>query len=118
MEKRNWKFEGPEIPVPKVDPHWREKYPEGSMVRLAEYDAERGWYWRDYRVIHYYPFIVHCIDDRGFNRGFGNWEFMKRQEGKMEGFQGTASRWEGERNIIESNLGRHDGPRKKFWAFE
>lgn len=93
-------------PRPAVDRDWRSKYPPGSLVRLAEYDTETGWHWVTYEVVRYFPHIVHCRDKHGFNRCFNNWEFQKRQKGKIDGAQGSASRWEGEREEIEANLRR------------
>ena len=35
-------------------------------------------YERFYRVVKFYPFIVHCVDEEGYNRCFGYWEFRMR----------------------------------------
>lgn len=83
----------PEVPRPKIDLDWRSKVPVGSIVRLAEYDVEKGWHWRSYMVLRYYPYVVHCIDRNGLNRCFNNWEFRKRQKGMMDHPKGAASRW-------------------------
>lgn len=67
MEER-WMHSGkPQSPErPPVDLDWRAKHPEGSLVRIAEYDTEHGWHWRHYWVVKYYPYIVHCQDKKRF----------------------------------------------------
>lgn len=74
--------------APAGDWDWRDAYPRGSLVRIAEYETETGWHWKSYRVIEYYPFVVLCEDRSGFRRCFGNWEFRKRQTGKVDGISG------------------------------
>ncbi len=31
-----------------------------------------------YRIVEFYPFIILCVDESGFNRCFGYWEFRCR----------------------------------------
>lgn len=92
-------------PRPAVDWDWRRAYPIGSIVRLAEYDTETGWHWKTYEVVRYFPHIVHCRDTNGFNRGFGNWEFQRRQKGMLHDARGAAGRWEA-KEVIEANFRR------------
>lgn len=81
-----FKSEYPALPL--AEPDWRGKYPPGSVIRMAEYETERGWYWKKYRVLKYYPFVVLCEDKKGFKRCFGNWEFRRRQTGQIDGISG------------------------------
>lgn len=74
--------------LPPAEPDWRGKYPPGSVIQMAEYETERGWYWKKYRVLKYYPFVVLCEDKKGFKRCFGNWEFRRRQTGQIDGISG------------------------------
>lgn len=79
--------------APSVDNGWRSRVPVGTIVRLAEYDVDKGWHWRRYMVLRYYPYVVHCIDRNGLNRCFNNWKFRKRQKGMTDHPKGAASRW-------------------------
>lgn len=94
MEERWMHSRKPQSPErPPVDLDWQAKHPEGSLVRIAEYDTEHGWHWRHYWVVKYYPHIVHCQDKNGFNRCFGNWEFQVRQVRKVDALKGSGRRW-------------------------
>jgi len=73
---------------PAAEPDWREKHPPGSVLKMAEYETETGWHWKRYTVINYFPHIVLCEDKMGFKRGFGNWEFRRRQTGQIDGISG------------------------------
>ena len=74
--------------APEYDWDWRRAYPIGSIVRIAEYGQETGWIWKSFRVVQFFPHIVHCIDKHGFNRCFTNWEFQARQQKLIDGIKG------------------------------
>lgn len=80
----------PDIVTPTVDIDWRKKAPVGSTVKICEYETEKGWFWKPYKVKRYFPNVVMCVDQNGFVRTFGNWEFQKRQKGAVDNHPGSA----------------------------
>jgi hypothetical protein len=60
----------------------------GSQVRLAIYTVEQGWKWKMYKVLNYFPHVVHCIDEYGINMCFTYWEFKGRQKGAIDSVHG------------------------------
>ena len=75
--------------VPKEDPEWM--LPVGTIINVSVYINDIGWRKRAYKIVHYYPHIVHCVDRMGFNRCFTNWEFRKRQKGRIDKIKGGGS---------------------------
>ena len=75
--------------VPKEDPDWR--IPVGSVISVSVYVNDIGWRKKRYKVVKYYPHIVQCVDKFGQYRCFTNWEFYKRQKGRIDKIKGRGS---------------------------
>lgn len=92
MAIERWMHEWKKAKPPRpVDPDWRDVHPIGSKVRLSVYKEGTGWHWKVFRVINYFPNVVHCQDKNGISRCFSNWEFVKRQSGRLENYKGGGS---------------------------